>query len=239
MNRLVSIRQLGRSAIRTGRNLLLSQGCAVCNRPQNQTFCPDCQVQLQDLVRGFEGWTPSDKHPLLIGTLAPYSGPMRQALRALKYNSRPDVGHALGVALGKQWRKHGLQTKRADPLYVLPIPLHRHRQVQRGYNQANVIAQSFCRVSGLPLLAKGLIRIEDTLPQYQLGLKARQENLLNAFQVGQPLRQLGRQLGAMPRVLLIDDIYTTGATAKSAADILRRSQVSVVGMIAVAKSVGA
>ena len=236
MNRLGTARQLGRSALRTGLSFLLGQGCAVCDRPQHQTFCLDCQAQLQDHVWDFEGWRPSAEHPLLIGTLAPYSGPVKQALRTLKYDYRPDVGRALGVALAKQWRKHRPPTKRSTPLYVLPIPLHRHRQIQRGYNQAKVIAQSFCQVSGLPLLAGGLIRVEDTLPQYQLGLKARQENLKDAFQVGQPLHQLGQQK-AMPEVLLLDDIYTTGTTAKSAADSLRRSHVPVVGMIAVARTV--
>lgn len=238
MDRLSTARQLGRSAVRTGLSFLLGQGCAVCDRPQQRTFCPDCQGQLQDLVRDFEGWTPSDEHPLLIGALAPYSGPLKQALRALKYDYRPDVGRVLGVALAKQLRKHRLLTKPSTPLYALPIPLHRHRQIQRGYNQAKVIAQSFCQASGLPLLASGLVRVENTLPQYQLGLKARRENLKDAFEVGQPLRQLGRQLGAMPRVLLVDDIYTTGTTAKSAADSLSRSHVPVAGMIAVARAVG-
>ncbi|EDX84578.1 hypothetical protein S7335_2275 [Synechococcus sp. PCC 7335] len=238
MDRLSSARLLGRSAVRTGLSFLLGQGCAVCDRLQHQTFCPDCQGQLQDLVRDFKGWTPSEQHPLLIGALAPYSGPLKQALRTLKYDYRPDVGRVLGVALAKQWKKHRPLMKLSTTLYVLPIPLHRHRQIQRGYNQAKVIGQSFSQASGVPLLAGGLVRVENTLPQYQLGLKARQANLKDAFQVGQPLRRLGQRLGAMPNILLVDDIYTTGTTAKSAADSLRRSHVPVVGMIAVARAVG-
>ncbi|MBE9063557.1 ComF family protein [cf. Phormidesmis sp. LEGE 11477] len=237
MNWLDSARQLSRAVSQQGLSLFLSQGCAVCDRPQHQTFCPDCQAQLQDLVRDFKGWTPRNEHPLLIGALAPYSGTIKQALRALKYEYRPDVGRALGMALGQQWMARRTLTTRSGPLYALPIPLHRHRQMQRGYNQAELIAQSFCQASGLPLLPQGLIRTEDTLPQYQLGLKARQKNLKDAFQVGQSLQRLEKRLGAAPRVLLVDDIYTTGTTAKSAADVLRRSHIRVVGMVAVARAI--
>ncbi len=241
-------RQMSRSTMRTGLSFFLGQRCAVCDRQQQQPFCLDCQGQIQDLVGHYEGWQRDLDHPLLVGAFAPYSGPIRQALRALKYDYRPEVGQVLGAALGKRWlqRRATLEGSKASsvvdsadgvPIYVLPIPLHRHRQAQRGYNQAEVIARSFCQASGLPLLANGLTRIEDTLPQYQLGLKARKENLKDAFQVGQSLHRVGRRLGAMPRVLLVDDIYTTGTTAKSAADVLMRSHVPVMGMVAVARAV--
>ncbi len=240
-------RQLGRSTMRMGLSFFLGQRCAACDRPQQQPFCLDCQGQIQDLVSHYEGWQLDPNHPLLIGAFAPYSGPIKQALRALKYDYRPEVGQVLGAALGKRWlqRRTTLEGSKASsvidsadgvPIYALPIPLHRHRQAQRGYNQAEVIARSFCQVSGLLLLANGLTRVEDTLPQYQLGLRGREENLKGAFQVGQSLHRLGRRLGAMPRVLLVDDIYTTGTTAKSAVDVLVRSRVPVIGMVAVARA---
>ncbi len=255
MNMLGIARRLSRSTVRTGLSFFLSQGCAACDRPQHQPFCPDCQGQIQDLISHYDGWAPEPKHPLLIGAFGPYVGPIKQALRALKYDYRPEVGRALGTALGEQWLRQqpltGLEESLANfatdsaydmppdslPMYVLPIPLHHHRQAQRGYNQAEIIARSFSRISGLPLLADGLTRIEDTLPQYQLGLQARQENLKDVFRVGQSLCRVGQRLGAMPRVLLVDDIYTTGTTAKSAANVLARSHVPVVGVIAVARAV--
>lgn len=240
MDRLSITRYLGRSLAGTGLSFL-GKGCAVCDRPQHQSFCLDCQSQIRDLVACYKGWTIDPQHPLLIGALGPYSGPIKQALRALKYSYRPEVGRAFGAALGKQWltqQSLGKGVGALKNLYVLPIPLHRHRQAQRGYNQAEVIARSFCQASGLPLLAEGLSRVEDTLPQYQLGLKARQENLKSAFQVSRSLQRLCRRLGGMPRILLIDDIYTSGTTARSAADVLTRSRVPVVGMVAVARAIG-
>lgn len=253
MDRFAVVHRLGRSVARSGLNLFLGRGCAVCDRPQHRPFCLDCQGQIQDLVSHHEGWAADSEHPLLIGTLGPYSGAIKQALRALKYEHRREVGSAFGIALAKQWReqriyaaasvgttvtKSGPRKSRLKPLYVVPIPLHRHRQAQRGYNQAEVIARSFCQVSGLPLLAAGLSRVEDTLPQYQLGLKARQENLKGAFRIGSALQQVSQRLGQMPRVLLVDDIYTSGTTVRSAADVLRRSHVSVLGTVAVARAVG-
>lgn len=240
MNRL-SVHQLGRSIVDAGLNFFLSKGCAVCDRSQHRPFCPDCQGQIQDAVSAYQGWAKDSAHPLLVGSFGPYSGPIKQALKALKYEYRPEVGRAFGIALGRQWLRHQSLVKaerRLEALYALPIPLHPRRRAQRGYNQAEVIARGFCQVSGLPLLAEGLSRVEDTLPQYQLGLKARQDNLKDAFRVGRSLRQVGKGLGYMPRVLLVDDIYTSGTTARSAADVLRRSHVPVVGMVAVARALG-
>jgi predicted amidophosphoribosyltransferase len=129
-------------------------------------------------------------------------------------------------------------------LYAVPIPLHAERQKSRGFNQAELIARAFCQISELPLLSQGLVRTQSTRPQHELGLAERQQNLNQVFQVGQSLQRLidlrqqgsRRQGKATPTVLLVDDIYTTGATAQSAAMTLRRAGISVAGIVAVAQA---
>jgi predicted amidophosphoribosyltransferase len=129
-------------------------------------------------------------------------------------------------------------------LYAVPIPLHAERQKSRGFNQAELIARAFCQISELPLLSQGLVRTQSTRPQHELGLAERQQNLNQVFQVGPSLQRLAdlrqqgskRQGKATPTVLLVDDIYTTGATAQSAAMTLRRAGISVAGIVAVAQA---
>ncbi|CAN5837410.1 ComF family protein [soil metagenome] len=240
--------QSGRVGLRNLLGVFLAQGCPVCDRPTSQTLCTDCQRQIQAgpsvplplPLRVAAAQTEFHaEFQLPVGALGTYSGTLKRAILALKYGDRPDVATPLGAALGQQWLKFtqsGITgpVGAATRLYALPIPLHAERQKSRGYNQAELIAQAFCQVSGLSLLADGLTRTQATLPQHQLSLTARQQNLSQAFQVGRSLRQILRQRSAA--VVLIDDIYTTGTTAQSAAVTLAQAGVTVVAMMSVARA---
>lgn len=236
-------------------SLLLAQNCAVCDRATNQTFCPDCQRQIcSDRRQPLSVETSLSVNALAtnvpaVGALGIYERTLKQAILALKYGDRPDVARVLGTDLGQRWLTsiHLKQTtflqanfESKSSLYALPIPLHASRQQKRGYNQAELIAQAFCTVTGLPLLAHGLARLQATLPQHQLSLADRQHNLKAAFGIGTSLqrkiRLSQRQRHAMPSVLLIDDIYTTGATVQSAVMTLARSGVAVVDVLVLAKA---
>ena len=113
---------------------------------------------------------------------------------------------------------------------VIPIPLHSQKLKQRGYNQAALIAKGFCRVTGLPFIEHGLIRTKATDAMYGLGLKARQINVTGAFQLGQNLPKRVRP------ILLIDDIYTTGSTAKAAAVPLMQAGYLIIGLASIAQA---
>lgn len=173
--------------------------------------------------------------------LGQYDGILKQAIAALKYSDRPDVAAPLGRALAQQWQlENGLNTNLRNCTYVVPIPLHIERQRQRGYNQAERIADAFCKVSRLPLVANALQRVKATQPQHALNAQARQQNLAQVFQVSTKLQQTltnRRKPLGKPAVLLVDDIYTTGATVQSAADTLQRAGFPVVGVAVVAQAV--
>ncbi len=159
-----------------------------------------------------------------------YGGAVKRSLAVLKYNNKPQIAQPLGQWLGKAWLNSGLagDTK----LIVVPIPLHASKQRQRGYNQAELLAESFCQVTGLPLQRHGLERVRETEAQFTLKAAEREKNLQSAFAVGKRL-QKSRSAAS---VLLLDDIYTTGATARAAADVLRRQGIRVYGLVAIAAS---
>ena len=118
-------------------------------------------------------------------------------------------------------------------LVVVPIPLHASKQKQRGYNQAALIAQSFCQATGLKLKQNGLERVRETKAQFGLSASERENNLAEAFAVGSELRH--RHLDTP--VLLVDDIYTTGATAKFCCANTSSVWLTVLGLAAVATTV--
>ena len=221
--------------IRSLLSVFLDPHCPVCDRTTSNTFCIDCQRQIESACYKMQGWQPSIENGLVIGTLGDYQGTLKQAILALKYKNCPAVARSLGMALAQRWM---VQTKVSTAnLYAVPIPLHANRLSQRGYNQAALISEAFCQVSGIPMLTSGISRTQDTLPQHQLGPGERKANLQSAFVVGQVLQKLRRQAKIPPRILLIDDIYTTGATAQSAAQVLKEADIDVVGMLTLARAV--
>jgi ComF family protein len=157
-----------------------------------------------------------------------YGGAVKRSLAMLKYDRQPQIAQPLGQWLGKAWLNSHLagDTK----LTVVPIPLHANKQRQRGYNQAELLAESFCQVTRLPLQRKGLERVRETEAQFTLGAAQREQNLKSAFAVGKQLQKSRSGLA----VLLLDDIYTTGATARAAAEVLRQQGIRVYGLVAIA-----
>ncbi len=243
------IQQWRKTSRRNLSGLFLARGCPVCDRPSTHIFCIDCQRQLsqaritpQQILQ--QPLLPPDiplkaiatptETPLPVIALGHYSGTLKRAILALKYGDRPDVARPLGFALSQQWAAlPQIEPQQQRPptanICAVPIPLHAERQRSRGFNQAELIARAFCQASRLPLRANGLVRTQATQPQHALGLAERQQNLSEVFQVGPSLQQ-------QMRVLLIDDIYTTGATAQSAAVTLQQQGIAVIGIAVIAQA---
>lgn len=227
-------------------DLFLKAECPLCQRPAStessqNCLCRDCERQLYRcrLPQPSKFWQP----PLPVLAWGEYGGTLKRSLAALKYNNRPQVAQLLGRYLAEAWLDsptiaHSL----VQPLVVVPIPLHISKQKQRGYNQAELIARAFCNRSRLPM-AHGLRRDRATEAQFGLTPEERQQNLADAFCVDQRFskRQAARagaaRTEASRTVLLVDDIYTTGTTARSAVQVLRQSGISVGGILVVAKAV--
>jgi len=205
-------------------DIFLESKCPLCDRSTPGVICPTCQRQLQQCQ------LPCSYQQAALPTIAwgEYSGALKRAIASLKYNNHPELARPLGQWLAQSWLSAQLPIKKS--VIVVPIPMHPDKIAQRGFNQAELIAQSFCEAAGLPLKRHGLARIQATEAQFKLSPQAREQNLAGAFALGKDfLRQRPTET-----VLLLDDIYTTGATVRSAAQVLRRQQISVWGVGAVA-----
>lgn len=202
-------------------NLFLESHCPLCQRSTAGEICQQCSRRLQK-CRMSNSYTC--QNPLPVFAWGVYGGLLKQAIRAMKYENQPQVARPLGQWLGQAWLESQLHRQK---LVVIPIPLHKSKQKQRGYNQAALIAKSFCEETGLKLKLDGLERVRETKAQFSLSELERKANLAEAFQVGQKFR-------SDAPVLLVDDIYTTGATAASAVQALGDAGVTVHGLVAIA-----
>jgi ComF family protein len=209
-------------------DLLLESRCPLCQRSSQQPLCQDCQKQVKACqLTDRQSWQGS----LPVFAWGLYGGALKRSIGVLKYDNQPKLARPLGQWLGQAWLASPLSGH--QNLIVIPIPMHTAKQRQRGFNQAELIARSFCQRTRLPLQPHSLIRVRSTEAQFNLSPAEREHNLANAFEVNRQWRDRPAK-----SVLLIDDIYTTGATARAAAIALQQQQVSVYGLVAVAKSGG-
>ena len=141
-----------------------------------------------------------------------YAPPVSDAMAAMKYHGRAEYavfyGKLLAVSFGREWAEFGIKE-------IVPVPVHSEKLKKRGYNQAELLAEAMAEQLELPVNKGILIRKEETRAQKKLSREERFLNLRSAFQPGE---------GTVPdTVLLVDDIYTTGATADACAEALKRA----------------
>ncbi|MGF1498450.1 MAG: ComF family protein [Elainellaceae cyanobacterium] len=209
-------------------NLVLEAQCPLCQRSTNQAFCKDCDRQVQDCRFSEPAQHWDDELPLF--AWGQYGGALKRAIAALKYHQAAQLGHPMGMWMAEAWRESALVKERS--LIVVPIPMYAEKQRQRGYNQAILLARGYCDGTGLPLAVNGLVRVRQTEAQFGLSGDERERNLVDAFQVGPSLYRQGRRRA----VLLLDDIYTTGATVRAAMGVLRRQRIPICGVVTLAQT---
>ena len=173
--------------------------CFRCGRPlQDATaeYCADCRMRRRSFIRSVSAFV--------------YNEAARESVVRFKYHGCQQYAACYAEEI---WalRKEELLSFRADAL--IPVPIHRDRLLKRGYNQAELLAYELSRLSGIPLRRDLLFRTKKTRAQKALGPEARIRNLQDAFSAGKAAKELNT-------VILVDDIYTTGATMEACARVL-------------------
>lgn len=153
-----------------------------------------------------------------------FRGELRKAILRFKYGGKSELAVPFGQLMARQIRKCGWP----DLAAVVPIPLHPQKLRERGYDQALLLAQVLGKELGLPVL-KLLVRRQPTVSQTTLSAAQRWQNVAAAF-------AFNRQSELPARVLLVDDLLTTGATAHFAAEVLLQAGVKEVYLAVIAHS---
>ena len=161
-------------------------------------YCKDCMDREWNYIKGFPAIN--------------YIDPLPHSLARFKYkNCRQYASFYADEIL----RSKGRQILAVSPDVFVPVPVHRKRKRKRGYNQAELLARALGKRLHIPVDTEILCRNINTMPQKELGQKLRTINLSKAFQPGKKIVEYNK-------VMLVDDIYTTGATIDTCAAVLKR-----------------
>lgn len=185
-------------------------------------LCPGCDEKLEWGEQGFcEACCPL-LDPMVLGPACyEYGGPLAEAIRKLKYQRRVD----LAAPLADLWLPRASQHL-GEVDVVVPVPLHPKRQRERGLHWVALLAEPLAKGLGVPLHIQRLRRTRDTAVQASMSRVDRDSNVRGAF--------AAERDGARPRVLLVDDVRTTGATLKAATAALYRAGATRVRVMALA-----
>lgn len=209
-------------------DLLFPRLCVACTRllvGQEQHLCTSCQATL-----------PRASDDSLLSTQLPYKlaaypevcgvdaylvyrkkGRVQRLLHALKYKKQPEAGMLLGRLYGQELLASGRWPEGVD--LIVPVPLHPRKYRQRGYNQSDCLAQGLSESTGVPWQADFLRRTRYTASQTGKNKSERWENVKGIFELTDPNATLERR-----RVILVDDVLTTGATLQACVDVLVKAR---------------
>jgi ComF family protein len=189
--------------------------CAVCNTPFLNAYpldqfgvCAACRSGL----RGFD-------HAASFGL---YEGPLRSLIHLYKYSGMKPLARPLAKYLDR--------IVPDDQQYdaIVPVPLHWRKRWQRGFNQSEILARHLGKVRGIPV-SNALRRKRPTATQAGLASAGRRRNVAGAFELSSRAKLAGT------RLLLIDDVMTTGATASACAGVLKRGGAKSVSLLTLAR----
>ena len=182
--------------------------CKKCSKPiasGELEYCYDCDSKEFHYSRGISLWL--------------YDEVMKQSIIRFKYKGCKEY---VNFYVDEIVKHLGDEIRMITPDVLLPVPVHKTRQRQRGYNQAELLAEELGRQLNIKVKTDVLIRTVKTQPQKELSNVERMKNLEKAFAVSE---KYGSTMSKFHKLMLIDDIYTTGSTIEACAKVLQRAGV--------------
>ena len=238
----------GRAWLRWIGDLVYPPSCPACGTilAERTSFCATCWRDIRFIERPYcevlgipfgydpgEGMVSADAiaaPPVFdrLRSVAIHEGPVRHLVHGLKYRDRTDLAAMMAGWMLRASERHVLECDG-----IVPVPLHRWRFAGREFNQSAELARHLARLSGRPFLPSTLVRVKRTARQVGLTARGREENVRAAFKVvpGRESDLVGK------RLVLVDDVFTTGATVSSATRALKKAGVAEVTVLTFAMAI--
>lgn len=185
--------------------------CMCCSKEiasWEEEYCYDCSKKDFSFESGIALWS--------------YSHKMKRSMAYFKYHNRKEYGYYYGEEFV---RNFGDVIQELQPDALIPVPIHWTRHISRGYNQATILAKEIGKRMQIPVIEDFLIRNKKTEAQKHLNNKERARNLYKAFSIS---KKWEKKVAELKRIVIVDDIYTTGSTVNACAKVLKQHGIQEV-----------
>ena len=206
-------------------NLIYPNVCGFCNKVCKNELCSKCKVKIRNsqiniIIK------PKNKYFKELISIFKYEGIIRDKILQYKFEDKAYMYNTFAKIILKNEKICGL-LKKYD--IIIPVPIHKKRKAQRGYNQTQLIASKISKYLKIKLCDDVLIKSKNTIAQSKLNKNKRKQNIKGAFKILNSEKIQGKN------ILLFDDIYTTGSTVNECSKILTRAGAKRIGVLTIAK----
>ncbi len=192
----------------------------------NTFFCSVCKARLPE----FKKICHPDAPFIMAGAMDYKNPAVRSLIHFFKYAGFESLGNLLGAKLANYFKEINDGRFKKENSVIVPMPLDFIKERQRGFNQSLLLAESVSANSGIPMVAHCLKRTPSSKPQSKLKAEERTENIRDRF-----LLEKAKDI-AEKNIILIDDVFTTGATAREAVKMIKRTGTKSVLLLALARA---
>ena len=207
--------------------MLFPPVCGICGKLDKNSLCNKCKIRLQkNALCKIEDYKNTssyfDEHIYLFQ----YTGEIRDTILKYKFNEKSYIYRTF-LEFIKNNEKICAQIKKYD--IIIPVPVSKKRFKQRGYNQSALIAKNLAKTLNIDYKENVLIKIKDNKPQSEMGQDKRKSNVKDVYKIK------NQEKIYQKRVLILDDIFTTGNTVNECAKVLIENSANNVGIFTIAK----
>ena len=194
-------------------DLIYKKRCYFCGSTKfNSKMCPRCAEKIDFLP--FRVLKYIEKIPVYSAMI--YENEIKRLIHGLKYHNQKELAIFQARFMYDYWKNLDVSNQ---AFVIVPVPLFKKREKKRHYNHMSLVAKEFSKLSGYKIQEDLIFRIKDTKPQYNLSMKARAKNMQNAFVVE-------KKNYSNEKLLIIDDILTTGSTISEMIKTLNSSEIN-------------
>lgn len=211
-------------------DLIYPQVCGICGKQHKKALCNKCKIKIK---KEFKFQTDNYEEDLSKKFIEhnyffKYENLIRSQILALKFKEKPYVYKTIAEIL-KNMQKSFENLKKYDIIVVVPVSKQRKRD--RGYNQSELVAREISKIINAPIAKKILIKVKNTVPQSTLNKQQREENAKGVYEATNVTKLFNK------KILIIDDIYTTGNTVNECANTLIQKGIkrTDIGILTIAK----
>ena len=208
-------------------NLIYPPVCGFCGEISKDSLCNKCKINLKEYeLNKLEKNRNKEKYYDEIFYLLKYKSLVREKIIEYKFRDKSYLYKTFSEIILKNKKLCSI-IKKYD--IIIPVPIHAKRKRTRGYNQTELIAKEIAKKLNIEPMKGNLVKTKNIKPQSELGRKERKQNIKNVFEV-----KKWEEIKSK-KIIIFDDIYTTGSTVNECARVLKESGAQKIGVITLAK----